>query len=166
VRTILQRSSFYPPLATCAAGVLYHFHPSDVAAAQAAILGFLALGMASVYLIARRLAGGAAGVVAATVFATAPMVAYLCVRFQLDLPLAAMVAASLLAALATEDLTRRGPVLALGVVLGLGLLTKPTLPVYVVLPLLVLAVRGRRAGAWLNLALAAAVAAVVSAPWY
>ncbi len=166
VRSILERSSFYPPLATCAAGVLYRLHPSDVAAAQAAVLAFLALGMACVYLIGRRLGDGATGVVAATVFATAPMVAYLTVRFQLDLPLAAMVAASLLAALATEDFTRRGAALAAGVVLGLGMLTKPTLPVYVGLLLLVLAWRGGRARAWVNLALTVAVAAVISAPWY
>ncbi|MBI3635024.1 MAG: LmeA family phospholipid-binding protein [Candidatus Rokubacteria bacterium] len=164
--TLLERSTFYPPLAICVAGLAYRLYPSDVAAAQAAILGFLAAGMIAVYLIARRFSGGIAGVVAATAFATAPLVVYLTVRFQLDLPLAAMVALCLLAALATDDFTRRGRAVAAGVVFGLGMLTKATLPVYVVLAILILVVRGRRAGALVNAGLSVVVAALVALPWY
>ena len=33
-RTILERSTFYPPVVPCAAGLLYRVLPTDVAAAQ------------------------------------------------------------------------------------------------------------------------------------
>ncbi len=35
---ILERSSFYPPLVLCAAGLAYRLAPSDVAAAQSVVL--------------------------------------------------------------------------------------------------------------------------------
>src|SRR5207247_517472 len=38
---ILERSSFYPPLVLCAAGLAYRLAPSDVAAAQSVVLAFL-----------------------------------------------------------------------------------------------------------------------------
>src|SRR5213594_1168051 len=37
-RTLLDRSSFYPPLAPCVAGIFYLALPSDAVAAQAAML--------------------------------------------------------------------------------------------------------------------------------
>lgn len=166
VTTLLERSTFYPPLAICAAGLAYRLYPSDVAAAGATMLAFLAAGMIAVYLVARRFGGGGAGVVAATIFATAPLVAYLTVRFQLDLPLASMVALGLLAALATDDFTLRGRAVVAGMVLGLGMLTKPTLPVYVGLAIAVLVARGWRRGALANAALSVAVAGLVALPWY
>ncbi len=91
-RAILDRSSFYPPLVPCAAGAVYRVWPSDAAAAQTVIWGFLVLGMMATYLLARRFAGGAGGVLAALLFGTAPFTLFLTLRFQLDLPLAAMVA--------------------------------------------------------------------------
>src|SRR5204862_3949612 len=75
-RAILERSSFYPPLVLCAAGLAYRLAPSDVAAAQSVILAFLGLGVGAVYLLARRFVGAAEGVVAALVFTTAPFVVF------------------------------------------------------------------------------------------
>src|SRR5207247_5435452 len=49
-RAILERSSFYPPLALCAAGLAYRLAPSQVAAPQSPILAFLRLGRGAVYL--------------------------------------------------------------------------------------------------------------------
>ena len=92
LRAVLARSSFYPPLVPCAAGLAYRLAPSDVAAAQTVILAFLALGMGAVYVLARDVAGAPAGVVSALVFGTAPFVVFSALRFQLDLPLASMVA--------------------------------------------------------------------------
>jgi len=167
VRVILERSSFYPPVVPCAAAVAYRLVPSDAAAAQTVILAFLGLGMAAVYLLGRRLAGGTEGVVAAVVFGCAPFVMFSSLRFQLDLPLAAMVALALVVVLKTEGFTRLGWSLVAGVVFGVGMLTKPPFAAYLLAPVvLVAATSHRRLRAAMNGMLAVLVGAVLSLPWY
>ena len=164
VRAILERSSFYPPLATCVAGALGLLLPSE-AAATGALLAFLALGMLAVYLLGRRLADGTTGVAAALLFGGAPFVVYSTLHFQLDLPLASMVALALVALIATGGFTRLPAALGLGVVCGLGMLTKPTFALYVLPPALLLVLRGGRR-ALPGAALATVVAAALSLPWF
>ena len=134
VRGILERSSFYPPLVLCLAGAGILLGLSDAAAGAGVMIGFLGLGMAAVYLLGRRLAGGTVGVAAALLFGSAPFVVFSTLRFQLDLPLAAMVTLALAVLLATERFTHRPMALAFGVVCGLGMLTKPTFALYVLVP--------------------------------
>jgi dolichyl-phosphate-mannose-protein mannosyltransferase/DUF2993 family protein/glycosyl transferase family 22 (putative mannosyltransferase) len=167
VRRIIERSSFYPPIVPCGAALVYRLVPSDAASAQSVILAFLGLGMAAVYLLGRRLAGSTEGVVAAVVFGCAPFVVFSALRFQLDLPLAAMVALALFVVLQTDGFTRLGWSLAAGVVFGLGMLTKPPFAAYVVVPVLLVAAssdRRRRGAAYA--ALAILVGAALSVPWY
>jgi len=167
VRTIIERSSFYPPVVPCTAALVYRLAPSDAAAAQSVILAFLGLGMAAVYLLGRRVAGGAEGVVAAVVFGCAPFVVFSAQRFQLDLPLAAMVAIALVVILLTEGFTRLGWSLVAGLVFAVGMLTKPPFAAYVIVPvLLVAAVSRRRRRAAGYAALAILVGAALSVPWY
>ncbi len=165
-RAILERSTFYPPLVPCAAAVLYRLRPSDVAGAQAVVLGFLGLGMAAVYVLGRRLAGGASGVVAALVFGSAPFVVFSSLHFQLDLPLAAMVALAVVLLLGTEAFERRALSLGLGVVLGLGMLTKPPFAAYVLPPLLLVLARVRTRRGLGNAALAGLIGLTLALPWY
>src|SRR5207249_1736111 len=120
LHAVLERSSFYPPLVLCTAGLVYRLAPSDVAAAQAVVLGFLALGVGAVYVLARGLGGATEGVVAALVFATAPFVVFSSLHFQLDLPLASMVALILVVLLRIDGFEHRGWSVAAGIVLGLG----------------------------------------------
>ncbi len=166
VRAILERSTFYPPLVPCAAGLAYRLWPSDVAAAQAVVILFLGLGMAAVYALGRRLAGGVEGVVAALVFGSAPFVVFSSLRFQLDLPLAAMVALAVLVLLRTEAFERRGAALAFGVVLGLGMLTKPPFAAYVLPALALVLARVRTRRALAGAALAGLVGVALALPWY
>jgi dolichyl-phosphate-mannose-protein mannosyltransferase/DUF2993 family protein len=163
---VLERSSFYPPFVPCTAALVYRLWPTDEASAQAVILLFLGLGMAATYLLGRRFSGGAAGVVAATAFGTAPFVVYISVRFQLDLPLAAMVALAIEVLLRTEGFRRSGWALGAGIVVGLGLLTKPTFLVYVLVPIVLLAVQIADRRRLANAAAALAIAIVLSLPWY
>ena len=163
----IERSSFYPPLVPCLAGIVARVLPWDIAAAQGVVLAFLALGMAAVYLIGRERISGRAGVVAAVLFGAAPFVVFNSVRFQLDLPLAAMVPLALWLLMRTEAFTRRGAALALGIVFGLGMLVKPPFAVYVVPVMAWVVVTRRPARASLaNAALSLMVAAVVSTAWY
>ena len=166
VRTLLARSSFYPPLVPCAASVLYRLVPTDAAAAQAVMLAFLAVGMVAVFLTGRALAGGPAGVVAAWTFASAPFVVFLAMRFQLDLPLATMVGLALLVLLSTPGLRHPGWSALLGLVLALGMLTKPTYAAYVAPSIVVVLLLERSRRMLLNAALAAVVAGALSLPWY
>ncbi len=164
VRALLDRSSFYPPLALCLAGAASLSMPIEAAAA-AVMLAFLGLGMAAVYVLGRTLAGRAVGTAASLLFATAPFVVYSSLRMQLDLPLAAMVALALVALLATEGFTRPGAAVVCGVVCGLGMLTKPTFALYVVPPAAWLLLGSRRRGL-VGAGLALLVAAALSLPWF
>src|SRR5262252_7536005 len=88
-------SAFYPPLVPCAAGILYFAFPTVPLTAQAVMLAFLGLGMAAVFGVGRILWDDAAGTLAALLFGTAPFVVFSLLNFQLDLPLAAIVALTL-----------------------------------------------------------------------
>jgi hypothetical protein len=167
VRAIIERSSFYPPVVPCAAALVYRLAPSDAGAAQSVILLFLGVGMAAVYGLGRRVAGGTEGVVASVLFGCAPFVVFSALRFQLDLPLAAMVAVALVVVLSTEGFTRLGWSLVAGLVFAVGMLTKPPFAVYLIVPVLLAAATSqRRWRATVYAALAILVGAAISVPWY
>ena len=163
-------SSFYPPLVPCAAGLLYFAFPVTPLTAQAVMLAFLALGLAAVYSVGRALWDERAGLLAAFLFGTAPFVVFSLLNFQLDLPLASMVALTLAIVLSTEGFRRPIWCVALGVVLGLGMLTKPTYLVYVAAPVLHQAFAGWRAPDRRRrlalLGLAVLIGAALAIPWY
>ena len=163
---VIERSAFYPPLVPCLAGALSRVVPSDLVAAQIVLLAFLAVGMASVYAFGRERVGSGAGVMAAVIFGTAPFVVFNTVRFQLDLPLAALVALAFWLVLKTEGFARWGWTVALGVVVGLGLLVKPPFPLYISPAVLWAFTQGRGARRFTNAAVSALVALTVSLAWY
>lgn len=163
-------SSFYPPLVICGTGLLYFAFPVTPLTAQAVMLVFLGAALLAVYGLGRDLADPATGLLAAFFLGTAPFVVYSLLNFQLDLPLTAMVALALWALVRSEVFSRPGWTLGLGLIWGLGLLTKPTFPVYTLAPALwtiglaaTSRARGRRF-AWLGLA--GLIAALVALPWY
>src|SRR5437899_12743324 len=86
--------------------------------------------------------------------------------FQLDVPLMAMVVVALETLLRTQGFKRVGWSLAVGIIVGLGLLTKPPFVVYVApaIILSVLAVRTRDA-VWNTMA-ATLVTLIIAVPWY
>jgi hypothetical protein len=167
LESVMARSSFYPPVVPCLAGVIARVVPSDIAAAQGVVLAFLGVGMVSIYLIGRERISGRAGVLAAVLFGAAPFVVFNSVRFQLDLPLAAIVPLALWLLIRTDGFTRPLASLALGVVSGVGMLVKPPFFVYVLPSIVWVLVRERRgAGRARNVALAVVAAVVASIAWY
>jgi hypothetical protein len=171
VRAIFEGpETFYPPLVFCTAGLLYRVLPATAVTAQLVILAFLGVGMAAVFALARHLAGPGAGVLAAFLFGTAPFVVYSTLNFQLDLPLAALVAVALLALVRADQFRHAGWSLAFGAVCGLALLTKPPFPMYVSVPFAWVAGCAlkqpdrRRRLLWLAAALA--LAGLIALPWY
>jgi len=165
-RLIVERSSFYPPVVPCAAGLVYRLLPTDAAAGAIVMLLFLAGGMAATYALGRALLGGSAGVAAAWIFGTAPFVVFSALRFQLDLPLAALVATALLVLVLTDGFTRVGWSLLAGVVFGVGMLTKPPFGVYLLPPVGWILLTERHRRGLRNAALATLVAIAVSVAWY
>jgi len=170
VREILEASSFYPPLVTCAVGALYFVFPIAPLTAQAVMMGFLGLAMVCLYGLGCRLADRETGLWAAFLLGTAPFVVFSLTNFQLDLPLASVVALALYALVRAEDFSDPRWSLALGAVLALGMLTKPPFAVYVAPPLawslwraLKSPERRRRLG-WSAASLAVGV--VLALPWY
>lgn len=163
---ILGHSPFYPPLVLCAAGLVYLAAPTDMAAAGAVMIAALALGMLATYLLARPAVGEAGAAMAALMYGTAPYVVFSVLRLQLDLPLAAMVALALVVLREADGLRHLGWALLAGVVLALGMLTKPPFGVYVAPALLWLlrGMRDRRRAAHGLLMLG--VTAALAVPWY
>ena len=169
LQEIIAESSFYPPIVTCAAGLLGLALP-PLAAAHAVMWGFLVVGTLAVFGLGRRLLDPAAGLLAAFLFATAPFVVFSLLHFQLDLPLTAIVAVTLYALAHPEALAGPRGALGLGVLLGLGMLAKPPFAAYVSGALLWAAWLAGRAPdrrARLGRLLAAVgVAALIALPWY
>lgn len=162
--------TFYPPVVFCTAGLLYTVLPATPVTAQLVILAALGTGMAAVFALARHLSGPTTGLLAAFLFGTAPFVVYSTLNFQLDLPLAAMVAVALLALVRSDDFGHPAWSLAFGAVCGLALLIKPPFPVYLAAPVAWTAGRAlrqpdrRRRLGWLAAALA--VSLLIALPWY
>jgi 4-amino-4-deoxy-L-arabinose transferase-like glycosyltransferase len=169
-RGVIEASSFYPPMVSCAAGLLYLVFPVAPLTAQSVMMASLALAMAAIYGLGRRLGNARAGFWGALIFATAPFVVFSLTNFRLDLPLAAMVALALYTLVRSDDFTSGRWSLGLSVVFGLGMLTKPPFAVYVLPPFpwslrraVPSADRGRRLG---GAAAALALRALVALPWY
>jgi Dolichyl-phosphate-mannose-protein mannosyltransferase/LmeA-like phospholipid-binding/Alg9-like mannosyltransferase family len=170
LKEILETSSFYPPIAPCAAGVLYFVFPIVPLTAQSVMLAFLALGLAATFALGRRLLDEPAGLLAAFFVGTAPFVVFSLTNFQLDLPLMAVVALALYALVRTETFSHLGWSIGCGLTLALGMLTKPPFGVYLLPPLLwaIWRVgsapdRRRRLG---RLLLALLIGGAVALPWY
>ena len=166
---ILDLSSFYPPLATCATGLAYFLLPVTPLTAQLVMWAFLGLALASVFALGRRLWDAGTGLLAAFFLGTAPFVVFSLTNFQLDLPLTGMVALALAVLARSEALARPGSTIALGAVLGLGMLTKPTFAVYLAPALcwaVVSALAGRDRARLGRIAGALVIAAALALPWY
>ena len=100
------------------------------------VLGF------SVYGLGSRLWGRRVGLLSAVLILCSPMLVTQFKEFQLDAPATAMVALSMYLIVRTEEFKNRDWSLALGIVLGLTMLTKWTLGFILILPISYAVLRG------------------------
>jgi Dolichyl-phosphate-mannose-protein mannosyltransferase len=101
-----------------------------LAISRAGILPLFWLGCAVVFLWARRIAGGAAAVVAVLIFSTLPPVLAHAGLITTDMAATAFTAACALMSLVWAERPSRGRTVLFGVVLGLGVLGKFSVPVF------------------------------------
>jgi len=159
----------YPPLVYLVSVplVLVFWPTADVLTGVNAL--FIGILLLSTFGIARAFGRRWAGLLAAFMVSMYPIIYGLARHYLLDIPLVAMVSLSIWLLVLTQGFERRIAAVLFGLALGLGVLTKWTLAVFVGGPLLVVIAQvfRKRSGCRLfNLALALALAAIVAAPWY
>jgi len=167
----LFRPSFmnYPPLAHLSFAPLLPAPSTPEAAADRvawANLFYLALLILAVYGIGATLFSPGAGFLAALLISFAPSVLLLARRPLLDLPLTAWVAAAFFCLIKADDFRSTRWSLALGIVSGLGLLTKWPFVIYVGLPILWSVLAAARERRWSGPALFVLCLLFVAGPWY
>jgi hypothetical protein len=165
----LLHPSLYPPFVYwLAAAVAALTRPSsDVMCGV--ITGFFCLLIVCTYAVTRRFSRPRTGLLAAFLISMYPIVYGLSRYYLLDVPLTAMTALAVWLLLRTERFSRLGASCWLGIVIGLGMLTKWTYPLYVAGPLIMVLAATLRTGTRRearNVAVAAALAAALAAPWY
>lgn len=161
-----QNSANYPPIIHIvgALGSLVGGLSSRamVAGLNVVFLPLLAFGT---YHVGRIAHGARAGVLAALFALGTPIVLSGFHEFLLDVPETAMVAAAAALLLASDRFARTGHVVAAGVVVGIGLLTKQSFALFLAGLVAVMILRGgwRR---WRNVAIFCGLALALALPWY
>lgn len=163
---VFRTNILYPPLtyvvgaiATLVGGVSI---PAAVLGQNLVYVPLLALGC---YRTGRLAFGPRAGAAAVAMALGAPLIAEQFHVFMLDAPLAALVAVAVWLVLESRRFSRPGVAAAAGVAVGLGVESKEYFVVYLAGLLAVVLLRGGWRN-WRGLALFAATAAAVGAPWY
>jgi hypothetical protein len=126
------------------------------------------------YLIGKNWLGKPAGLLAAFLALVFPVVSIVSRQYFLEIPLAAICAATVYLLLRTDAFENRKVTIALGLVIGLGMWTKETYPLFVLGPIgahLILTVLGVPHGIGrrrkiINGLLACGIGAALSAPFY
>ena len=144
-------SFFYPPVVHVVAALLFlatgntHFKMGELA-----VIPFLFVLVLSSWSLARRAFGPFAGLLAALLIATSPVVLFSSPALYQDVPLMAMVMACLALLEASRQFRRPCYSVAAGVALGLGLITKQSCWVFVLPAWLMAAWEGplRRTRSW------------------
>ncbi|MCK6503218.1 glycosyltransferase family 39 protein [Myxococcota bacterium] len=156
----------YPPLVYLWTALAFTLGGVSVEVARLAVVAFGLVLLPSLAGIGRQLGGRLGGLAVLSLAVASPVPWFTSRMYLLDYPQAAMTAAALWALVASDGFRRRGPSLAVGVLLALSMLTKWSTGYYVVVPLAwaALAAPGRQPRAWRLWALGAAqVAWVVGA---
>jgi hypothetical protein len=156
----------YPPFAYLIGSLGIFAGGTSVAAPIVAenivFVSLLALGC---YKVGRLAFNPTAGLLAVIFALGSPMIAAQFHVVMIDAPETAMVAISVWAILATDGFSRVGVSALAGLAVGLGMLTKEPLAIFVVGVVAVTAVRGGRQ-AWRGLAVFTVIVLALALPWY
>jgi hypothetical protein len=166
-REFFRGNRIRPPLLDALAVPIYLVAGRTYRAAYAINLVFLAVLFATLYRLGKRYASPRAGWLAVWIAGTMPILYGLSRSFLVECGLVTLVAIVMCLVAGWEESSGAGRALAIGLVCGLGLLTKASFPIYVALPLLYLAVTQRESVMRAKPLLAfAAPIVLLAAPWY
>lgn len=171
---VLLSYEYYPPLLYWLTIPFYFiFGRSVLVAVTANDVVFLPILIFSTYLLGRQLWNRQTGLLAAVLTAAAPMIVTQFKEYQLDAAVTAMTTLSFWLLLKTDTFADRRWSVWLGLVAGLGLLTKWSLAIVIIGPALIIAVRAAvldyRQRTWrrmANLAITLVVGYLVASSWY
>jgi len=163
--------AFYPPLAPLVGALLsLRLPPEPDSSTWLMNQFFLGVLMLGTYGLGRRLTGPAAGLAAAVAVTSFGGVLQASHLFMLDLPMAAMTAVALECLLATDRFASARRSLLLGILCGLGMLTKWMFLFYIAVPFgveaLAAATLPDRLRRFRNASLCLTVAALITLSWY
>jgi len=160
-------TTYYPPaIRLFGVFVLALFGKSADGPILAQNVVFAPLLAVACYRVGRMLATPLAGLLAVVFALGTPLIAEQFHVFMLDAPEAALVAVAAWLILESDRFTRVGPAALAGLAVGVGVLTKQLMPLYLVGLVAAVLLRG---GGWRNrrgLAAFVGVALLVGAPWY
>jgi 4-amino-4-deoxy-L-arabinose transferase-like glycosyltransferase len=159
--------TYYPPgvrlFGVLVLGLFGKSADGPVLAQNLVLVPLLAL---ACYRVGRMVAGPRAGLLAVVFALGTPLIAEQFHVFMLDAPQAALVAVAVWLILASERFARVELAALAGLVVGVGVLTKQLMPLYLVGLLGAVLLRGGGWRNWRGIAAFASVALVVGAPWY
>jgi 4-amino-4-deoxy-L-arabinose transferase-like glycosyltransferase len=159
--------TYYPPAIRLFGAVvvaLFGRGPDGPVLAQNIV--FVPLLALACYRVGRMVAGSRAGLLAVVFALGAPLIAEQFHVFMLDAPQAALVAVAVWLLLESERFKRRGPAALAGLAVGLGLLTKQLMPLYLVGLIAALLLRDGGWRNWRGIVVFAVVALAIALPWY
>jgi 4-amino-4-deoxy-L-arabinose transferase-like glycosyltransferase len=169
----LQQYDYYPPLVYWVALPFYKLFGISITSAVLSNAVFITPLLYAVYFLGRRLGGRSVGLLATLLIASYPMMVSQFKQYQLDAPLAAMVALALCLLVYSQGFRRPRLTLAFGVVCGLGMLTKWTFVACIALPALwtlgqavVADIKARAPRRLATVGVAALIAYTICSPWY
>jgi hypothetical protein len=151
----------YPPLYHSVVAASYALFGKTLDAAQWANLPAIALLILATYAIGRTVLKPFAAATGAVIVNFSPLLLWLSRETMIDYWLTSIVALAIWALIRTNEFSDRRRAVIFGIVCGLGMLTKWTLAFFVILPALWFARKNMK-----NAALAASIAAGISAYWY
>jgi len=151
----------YPPLYHSIVAISYAFFGKTIDAAQWANLPAIALLFIATYGIGRTILKPFAAAIGAVIVNFCPLLVWLSRETLIDYWLSAIVALAIWMLIRTKEFSDRRYSIIFGVVCGFGMLTKWTFVLFVILPALWFARRNIK-----NAAIAASIAAALSAYWY
>lgn len=168
---LLDVSWYYPPFVYWTSIPFQMIFGRNEFAGFMQITFFLILLITSVFQIGKKIYNEEIGLFAAFCISMFPIVSEYGRDYMLDLPLAAMVAVAILSLIKTHNFSRTIRSINLGLVLGLGMLTKWTFILFIITPFVYYIFEGfkyvpKKSRVIINLLLTILTALIICLPWY
>ena len=144
----LTATTYRPPALYLLVQPFYWLLGRSTDTAQLANIVLTALVLVCTFLLGRRVANGGIGVLAAALTAFLPLMVAVSRAFYIEPFVTLSVAVGFLCLVNSQGFSKRGWSLGWGVAVGIGLLAKWTLPVYLLLPVLLVIWQARLWRAW------------------